>query len=199
MPDWRNLYEFWFGDITIEADYYKKNLRRWFYGDNLAFDRECEQFAPLLENFDIKKFSHWLNTPQGYVTLLILIDQIPRTIHRGRKKAYRFDKLAVALCLAALDKPVESSLNLAERIFLYMPLEHAEDLHLQTLSVQKFKELFEQSPQEVKEFTHLGLLKAMEHNEVIEKYGRFPHRNSILGRVNTASEGEYMRGFDKQF
>ena len=199
MQDWRNLHGFWFGDIKIEADYYKKNLRRWFDSDNPEFARQCRQFASLFENFKIDKYSHWLQTPQGYVTLLVLLDQIPRALYRDRKKAYRFDKISVALSIAAIDKSIESSLNLAERIFLYMPLAHAEDRHLQSLSVQKFKELFEQSPEEIKEYTHLGLTKAVEHCAVIEKFGRFPHRNPILGRVNTTVESEYMKGFEKQF
>lgn len=169
----KELYEFWFEDIEVTPAYYEKQIRRWFWGTNPEFDQVCrESFAPLLEDeFFIPE------DPKEYLTLILLLDQIPRNAFRGTSRAYEFDHFAQKLTLAALGTKFESELSLPERIFLYMPLEHAEDLSLQDLSVEKFFELHRLAPPEIRSWTQLGVDKAIEHRKTIVENGYFPGRS----------------------
>lgn len=167
-----NLHEYWFGDIEITPDYYGRQITRWFWGKDKELDLACkETFAPLLENeFLIPKNS------KDYLSLILLLDQVPRNAFRGGPRAFEFDRFAQELTLAALGTTFESELSLPERIFLYMPLEHAEDLKLQDLAVEKFFELHRLAPPEIRSWTQLGIDKAIEHRKTIQEFGYFPSR-----------------------
>lgn len=171
-----DLYTFWFEDIEISKQYYDKKIPQWFFGKDLVFDERCKDFEELLtresvQNIEIAKLSN-----QDYLSLIILYDQITRNIYRGSKKAYEFDGIARLLCLKALDTPREFELNHIEKLFLYMPLEHSENLEMQKISVLKFEELHASSPLSIKEYTALSLLKAKEHFEAIALHGIFHKR-----------------------
>jgi uncharacterized protein (DUF924 family) len=167
-----NLHEFWFGEIELTPAYYEKYLRRWFWGTDPELDRDCkEKFAPMLEEgFLIPDNS------RDYLSLILLLDQVPRNSFRGSARAFEYDHFAQKLTLAALGTKFESELTLPERIFLYMPLEHAEDPELQELSVEKFYELHRLAPKELKLWTQLGVDKAIDHRKTILQHGRFPKR-----------------------
>ena len=167
-----NLHEFWFGDIEITPEYYERQLKRWFWGNNPELDRVCrEEFAPLLDQeFLIPE------NPRDYLSLILLLDQVPRNAFRGSPRSFEYDHFAQKLSLAALGTKFESELTLPERIFLYMPLEHAEDLKLQELAVEKFFELHRLAPKEIRAWTQLGVDKAIEHQKTIQDFGHFPKR-----------------------
>ncbi|MES2526190.1 MAG: DUF924 family protein [Bdellovibrionota bacterium] len=167
-----NLHQFWFGDIEITPEYYERQLKRWFWGNNPELDRVCrEEFAPLLEKeFLIPE------SPRDYLSLILLLDQVPRNAFRGSFQAFEYDHFAQKLSIAALGTKYESELTLPERIFLYMPLEHAEDLKLQDLAVEKFFELHRLAPKEIRAWTQLGVDKAIEHQKTIQDFGHFPKR-----------------------
>ncbi len=171
MP-WDELHRFWFGRPELTESYYGRQLRRWFFGEDVNFDRECAtRFAPWLgQAFESP------TTPREHLAHILLLDQIPRNAFRGSPRAYVYDTRAQALALEALGTPLERDLSLPERIFLYMPLEHAEDVALQDLSVEKFAHLHRDAPPEIREWTLLGLRKAQEHRETILRHGRFPTR-----------------------
>ena len=196
MTNWQDLYRFWFGNIELTPAYYQKNIHRWFWGDNPELDRVCfETFAPWLD----QTHSSWLISPQSIVSLIVLYDQIPRNAFRGTPRAYEYDQKALELCLKHIDGNVERELNPIEKIFFYMPLEHAEDISHQNLCVEKFATLHHDSKEEVREFTRLGWTKAIDHQEVIAKYKRFPHRNAILGRADREEENSYLENFAGEF
>ncbi len=171
-----NLHQYWFGNIEITPEYYERQLKRWFWGKDTELDRACrEEFAPLLE----KEFLIPENS-RDYLSLILLLDQVPRNAFRGSSRAYDYDHFAQKLSLAALGTKFESELTLPERIFLYMPLEHAEDIKLQELSVEKFFELHRLAPAEIQSWTQLGLDKAIEHLKTIQDVGHFPARSRKL-------------------
>ena len=171
------LHRFWFDEIRIENAYYDKKVPIWFMGADPHFDQDCTQ-----------RFSHYIDeiTPnenflaeldtQEYLALILLFDQIPRNVFRNSKLAYAFDSIAQTLCLDALNSPRETQLSFPERLFLYMPLEHAENLELQNLCVTKFIQLHLESPPTIKKWTQLALEKALEHRATIRKHGCFPLR-----------------------
>lgn len=166
------LHEFWFGDIEITLPYYERQIRRWFWGTDKDLDRACrEEFAPLLEEgFYVP------DDPKEYLSLILLLDQVPRNAFRGSPKAFEYDHFAQKLALNALGTRFESQLSLPERIFLYMPLQHAEDMALQDISVDKFFELHRLAPPEIRSWTQLGVDKAIGHRKIVQESGHFPLR-----------------------
>lgn len=125
---------------------------------------------------------HWRDEPDTLLAAVILLDQFSRNIHRGRAEAFRGDDLAVALTLTAIERGWENRYMPERRVFLYMPLMHAESSGLQALSVDRF--------------TALGLSEnlrfARDHAEVFARFGRFPGRNKALGRLSSAAERVYL-------
>lgn len=171
-----NLHEYWFGDIEITSEYYERQIKRWFWGKDQELDLKCREiFSPLLE----KEFLIPENS-KDYLSLILLLDQVPRNAFRGSSRAFEYDHFAQKLTLAALGTKFEAELSLPERIFLYMPLEHAEDLRLQDLAVEKFFELHRLAPPEIRSWTQLGVDKAIDHRKTIQELGYFPSRARLM-------------------
>ena len=164
------LHHFWFGEIDLSASYYERQLKRWFFNLDPTLDQESQAWVA-------KTFSP-PSTPREVLAQIILLDQLPRNAFRGSKLAYAKDDEARVLCLESLEQGLEAELTLPERIFLYMPLQHSENLEHQDVSVEKFKLLHEEAPAELKSWTALGVQKALEHRVVIMEHGLFPHRAS---------------------
>ena len=188
--DLTRLHFFWFGEIAETADYYQVRVPRWFFGQDAGFDRACQSFTPL--------FSH-INplpgkTPREHLAKILLFDQIPRNSYRESPMAHAFDLTAWHLTLEALDTSLERELTFPEKMFLYMPLEHAEDADLQRLSVAKFDELHRHAPEGIRSWTQLALNKVHEHRETIIRFGRFPQRNKRLGRTSSPEELVFLNG-----
>lgn len=175
--DWHELHRFWFSDIKLTPEYYDRQIRRWFYRSYPKFDWVCQhQFAPWLSK--LKEIPENLS-PKDHLSLILLLDQIPRNSFREDKRAFMFDHLAQKLTLKALGTELEEELSLPERLFLYLPLEHAENLKLQEMSVEKYFELHRLAPKDIQGWTWLGLDKAIDHQKKIRKFGRFPHRDQM--------------------
>jgi uncharacterized protein (DUF924 family) len=126
----------------------------------------------------------WADTPRGRLSLILLLDQFTRNIHRGTAKAFAGDGKAQALVLQGLAAGMDKPLNLSERQFFYMPLVHAEDPALQALSLEKFAEFLREA-QAIASYQK-------QHTEVIERFGRFPTRNAALGRRSTPEEEAFL-------
>lgn len=164
----RDLHQFWFEQIELTLSYYERQIPRWFFRNSPDFDKDCEEF---------------IHTKTSDPLLKILIyDQLPRNLYRGSHKAYARDLEAQEISLTCLDTAYERSLSLPERIFLYMPLQHAENLELQSLSVKKFMDLHAEAPEAIKTWTKLGVDKAVEHWETIRREGHFPQRLRVQKR-----------------
>lgn len=126
--------------------------------------------------------SAWRATPESRLAAIIVLDQFPRNMYRATPLAFATDGLARREARLALSEKADLEVDAAIRCFFYMPFEHSEDLEDQTLSVRLFTELADA------EF----LDYAIRHREVIEKFGRFPHRNAFTGRISTAAEEVYL-------
>lgn len=153
----------------------------WFVKDE-TFDGRCRAFENEHHAAARGELVHWELDAEGALALLILLDQIPRNIFRGSPHAFATDRLAQAVALRAIDKRFDAATESALRFFFYMPLEHAEDPVLQERSVTLF--------------TNLGdaeyLKYAVLHRDIVARFGRFPHRNAILGRKSTPEELEFL-------
>jgi uncharacterized protein (DUF924 family) len=165
----------------------------WFAPDQERDSRLAARFGDLVEACASGQRYRWLDEPEGRLALIISLDQLPRNLFRGTPRAFAHDSYTAALCLAAVHTGQDRELLPIQRAFLYMPLQHMEDLQAQQAGVQLYDQLGAENPQwpifadEVAPFARL-------HHDIIARFGRFPHRNAILGRENTAEEAEYLAG-----
>lgn len=183
-----NILDFWFGPSGTAAEIVGRQRKLWF-GKSAANDQAVtEQFADTLVEATAGQFNHWADTPRGLLALLIVFDQFPHHIHRNQPQAFATDPQALALSLAALKAGEDQLLTPIERVFLYLPLEHAETNEMQDLSVSLYEKLVREAISEERALFEDFLKYARQHRDVVARFGRFPHRNAILGRASTSDE-----------
>ncbi len=185
---------FWFKQHELSAPQIDRRMDIWF-GEDPAFDHEIRQnFSTEVENASEGTLDHWADEPRGRLALILLLDQFRRNIYRGTAKAYEKDRAALRLCVEGAMQRKDRGLTPIQRAFFYMPLQHAESLKVQAKSVKLFGRLAEAVSPTFQE-TFLTIAQFAElHHDIIEQYGRFPHRNAVLGRENTPEENEYLAG-----
>lgn len=167
---------------TVVAFWRDAGMQKWFQGAD-AFDRECdERFRDAHFRAGRRALEHWLDTAEGGLALLILLDQIPRNIFRGSGHAFATDPLARHYAQRMIDAGSDRSFDADLRGFVYLPFEHSEDLADQRHSVALFADV---DNAEYRKY-------AQAHLDVIERFGRFPHRNRALGRTNTPDEQAWL-------
>jgi uncharacterized protein (DUF924 family) len=167
-------------------------LDYWFAGDPAThravwfeqdpdFDAACTHFADALRDAKSGALDHWTATPRGTLALIILLDQFSRNLHRGSSEAFAADAKARHIARAAVAQGLDLQFSPAERLFLYLPFGHSEDLADQDEAVRLFETLDEEQSD-----------WARRHRDVIVRFGRFPHRNAVLGRTSTQEEEAYL-------
>jgi uncharacterized protein (DUF924 family) len=193
------ILSFWFKEHALSAPQIDRRMDIWFGGDP-AFDLEIEkEFASDVEAACAGQLDHWAAEPHGRLALIILIDQFRRNIHRNTAKAFSMDRLALKLCVEGAMEKKDRSLSPIQRVFFYMPLQHAESIKVQKKSVELFNKLAESvSPTYQETFLTVAQFAEL-HHDIIEQFGRFPHRNKLLGRDNTPEEDEYLAGDSPDF
>jgi len=178
--------EFWFG--TPELSDTEAVTSRWFRKDP-AFDAEIRQrFGPLIEQALAGELQDWAWQPGPAVARILLLDQFPRNAFRGSPRAFAGDALALAAAQQMVAQAQDQALPPLRRVFVYLPFEHAESLPMQEESVRLFTRLAQEAP------SLQGYLDyAMRHHEVIQRFGRFPHRNTLLERSSTPEEQAFLQ------
>lgn len=183
---------FWFALSRTDPAAVPERLQRWF-GADPAFDAEIrERFAGLRAQAIAGALSDWELTPRGCLALILLLDQFSRNIHRGEPAAFAEDAVAQRLTLEGMERGHDAILSPMERGFFYMPLQHAEQLHLQEESVRRYRALLDEAGEAWRPYIQGMLDYAVEHRDIIARFGRFPHRNAILGRETTAEEQAFL-------
>jgi uncharacterized protein (DUF924 family) len=187
-----DILHFWFGAFPTPytADASKTDM--WFK-NGAAYDSEI--FINFGVDYDRAingELDHWVDSYRGRLALIILLDQFSRHIHRGTKQAFAQDEKAQALCIDGIGAGDDARCHAVERSFFYLPLEHAEDIEKQALSVRAFTQLVQDVPEQYQKPFESSLSFARSHHYVIEKFGRFPELNEILGRESTAEEVEFI-------
>ncbi len=154
---------------------------KWFNG-GMAFDAECrERFGDAHMAAARREFDGWMQSADGALALLLLLDQIPRNIFRGNGHAFATDGVALQHAQQAIEAGLDTQVELDLRAFMYLPFEHSEDMAMQDRSIELMSPLGKSS---------LGYAHA--HRNVIQRFGRFPHRNAALGRSNTPEEQAWL-------
>lgn len=178
-----SVLEFWF--VAHKDAWWKKSD---------AFDREiATRFGKTLEQAALGALDAWTATPKGRLALVLVLDQFSRNIYRNDSRAFEHDVQALDLTLEALASGEDQALDVVERTFLYMPLMHAENADLQRTSVAAFERALDVAPPQLARHVASGLDAAKKHAEIIERFGRFPHRNAVLDRASTAEEAEFLQ------
>jgi uncharacterized protein (DUF924 family) len=155
--------------------------KAWFV-KNETFDGRCRAFEAEHHAAAQRELAHWEQDAEGALALVLLLDQIPRNIYRASPHAFAADGLAQGVALRAIERGFDAATDSTLRVFFYMPLEHAEDLTLQDRCVTLVEAM---QDAEFKKYASL-------HRDIIARFGRFPHRNAILGRKSTPEELQFL-------
>ncbi|VXB04281.1 DUF924 family protein [Pseudomonas sp. 8O] len=193
MHAWQLLLDWWFGADGNATEVSAARHGLWF-GKRESQDREAEvRFGALVEQALAGELQGWADDPQGWLAQLILLDQLPRMIFRDTPRAFAGDSLARPLLRDGLDRGWDRRLTPIQRVFAYLVFEHAEDLSLQDRAVELFADLLNEAAAAERPLFANFLDFAERHQRVIARFGRFPHRNAILGRASTDEEQAFLR------
>jgi uncharacterized protein (DUF924 family) len=182
----RDLLQFWFSDRAREL---------WFEKD-AVFDADIRaRFGPLVHQAQMGGFEEWRSSPDGTLALLLLLDQFARNIHRGSAKAYLGDARARDIAAEAIARGFDRCYPFPDRVFFYLPFEHCETLANQ----DRYFALMQGCHREFGEVAADYLEASRQHRAIIQRFGRFPHRNAALGRETTEEEAEFLKGPNSSF
>lgn len=172
--------KFWFKEL---------GPTKWFE-KNESIDLEIKKrFLPILDVAKKVELYSWRHTPEGRLAEIIVLDQFSRNIYRNDKRSFEVDNLALSLAQEAIYQKADQELSPDKKAFLYMPFMHSESLAIQGLSLNLYKQKGLENNFEF----------AKRHFEIIERFGRFPHRNSILGRLSTKEELDFLKTPNSSF
>jgi len=167
-------------------------MDRWFTADAVTDAVIRSEFGPLVEKASKGQLDGWAATPEGRLALIIMLDQFRRSIYRGTPKAFSRDPHALKLCVEGAMHGDYKTLNPFQQAFYFMPLQHSESLKIQERSVKIYEGLVTGVSETLKATFATFAQFAELHHDIVESFGRFPHRNKTLGRPNTAEEAEYL-------
>ena len=194
MNEIESVLDFWFGKCAADGALDRAKRKMWFSSEHQYDAVIRKQFGKLHRRAARGELdAEWGATPRGRIVLIVVLDQFSRHIHRGTATAFAQDPAAQRLAAAGVEQGADRALIPAQRAFLYLPFEHSEDLKLQRLSTRSFERLAgEVAPAWRKEYAGFADY-AGHHRDIIERFGRFPHRNRILGRASTPEEVEFLK------
>ncbi len=192
-PEAKAVLDFWLGD-GLERGWCSDNRDDlWFAGGPKLDATIRERFGALVEQALNGELGDWEANMETRLALVLLLDQVPRNIHRGHPRAFAGDLRAQQLVRQALASGLDRDLAKVGRVFLYMPLVHAENLALQDEAVTRFQQLRDSSPPELREKLDRNLQFAQLHRDIVQRFGRFPHRNAALCRESTPEELAFLK------
>jgi uncharacterized protein (DUF924 family) len=200
-----DILEFWFGLRPYTHAAVEQRMRLWF-GDEAAPELQPQtdetirlRFRDLTTDAAAGRLASWESSPRRRLALVLLLDQFPRNLYRGTVRAFSQDRAALSLTLGGMQLGAEAALDPVERIFFYMPLQHAESREVQQESVAAFHRLAIEAPEELKTIFESVRYFAQLHSDVIARFGRFPHRNHTLGRESTVEEDQWLQAEGLRF
>lgn len=188
-----SILSFWIGAAADDPVVAGSKTKLWFMSSPAADNDLQLRFSKLLSEAEQGLLASWQQSTLGGLALVILLDQFSRNIYRGGAAAFSNDDAALKIATNIVTSGQHLSLKPVERVFLHMPFEHSESLEIQSQSVSLFKTLTAEAAQEWRPQLQAFTDHAIEHRKIISRFGRFPHRNKVLGRTNTAEENLYLQ------
>ena len=204
-PSALDLLLFWFGPRPYTAAGVQQHSRIWFGEPNApelipqTDELIRERYGGLVLAAEQGELATWESSPRRRLALILLLDQFSRNIYRGSAQAYAQDLQALSLTVSGMQLGADATLDPVERLFFYMPLMHAESLDVQEESVAAFRRLLQEAPADLRPTFQSHLDYAVSHRDTIERFGRFPGRNQILGRDSTPDELEWLAHEGRDF
>jgi uncharacterized protein (DUF924 family) len=196
---WQPLLEWWFGTFESPNEIAADKGKLWF-GKRDSQDLEAQtRFGDWVEQALAGGLTEWAQRPEGWLALVLLLDQLPRMIFRDTPKSFSGDLRAQALVAQGIAADFDRQLRPIQRVFIYLVFEHCENLAVQNEAVSRYIELVAQQPEAERALFTDYLNYAEKHQQVIARFGRFPHRNAVLGRESTAEEMEFLSGPGSRF
>lgn len=193
METAESILHFWFGGSTDDAEVIREKWDLWWQKNFRVDDEIRKRFeATLLAEHQGERES-WGKSPRGQLARIIVLDQFPRNMYRGTLRAFAFDERARALAREALEQGADMRLRPVERAFVYMPFEHSETREDQITSRRLFTALMDDVSDSQKSLFQNLLDYTLKHKAIIDRFGRFPHRNVLLGRQSTPEEIEFLK------
>lgn len=185
--------DFWFGAPGSAAEVAARQRALWF-AKSVANDQiVAERFAETLVAAGQGELAGWAATPGGRLALIVVLDQFPHHIHRDHGQSFAYDARSLALALEMIQRGEDAQVTPIERVFVYLPLEHAESMAMQDQSVALYENLVHEAAAAERDLFDGFLDYARKHRDVVARFGRFPHRNELLGRPGTAEEIEFLK------
>ena len=194
-----DVIDYWVGEIQHDPSTIKDRSKLW-YGSSSQTDKQIsDRFGKTLTLAEQSILQHWLDSAEGHLALVILLDQFTRNINRGSSDAWRNDAMALDIATSCIDRNDHLSLPYFGRVFLYHPFHHSESVVAQKRAVYLFDELHDGAPPEwqasLKGFAEFS----RGHREIVRRFGRFPHRNKALGRRSSPEEVQYLAKNSKNY
>ena len=190
----KDVLDYWFSDSDLDSPTLDSRMDRWF-GSSEELDKEIgDRFGKLVEQASGDELDAWAEQPEGRLALIILLDQFRRNIYRGTPECFEQDKKALKICIEGTMSGVHKQLSAEQRVFFFMPLQHAESLKIQDKSVSIYNALADSVSDTLRETFATCAQFAELHRDIVAEFGRFPHRNAVLGRANTEAEAAYLSG-----
>ena len=202
MDEALEVRRFWFGKLPLKPDGVQERLAFWFgtaAEEQRVDDLVRSRFGALIERAAAGELAAWADSPRRRLSLILLLDQFPRHVYRGTDRAFATDREALALTLSGMQAAADAALTPVERIFFYIPLQHAELRDAQEESVAAYRRLLNEAPAGLEAMFTSALESAELHRSIVARFGRFPRRNKVLGRADTPEEGAYLRGGAQAF
>jgi uncharacterized protein (DUF924 family) len=175
------IIQFWFGTLDMVAPIEKRDV--WFRSTPEFDGTLIDKYTSVHERAFAGELDHLKATREDCLALIISLDQFPRNIYRGTPRAFAADPKARDVTNYALDNGFDTGLARWPRIFMYLPLEHSEEFADHERGLPLYKQVADEH----------SIKSAQDHHDTIKRFGRFPHRNEVMGRQNTPEEDEYMK------
>ncbi|MBW1760890.1 MAG: DUF924 domain-containing protein [Deltaproteobacteria bacterium] len=188
-----DVLDFWFGELNELGCSSPEHRKRWWTKSD-AFDEAIKShFLGDYEAIVAGERDAWRNSARGALAYIITLDQFSRNMFRGTPEMFAADELAREVCCEGLDAGFDAELSFDERVFFYLPLEHSEEMADHRRCIELFEGLVDGAPEPLEGDAKYYLDFAARHKAIIEQYGRYPHRNQILGRASTPDEAEFLQ------
>ena len=190
---------FWLSD-SLQAPEKALARREWWYRGGTLVDNEIrDRFGSLVRLACKSKLNDWSVTAEGAFALILLLDQFTRNLYRNTSDAYVGDAIALEIVSTAIGRGIDYELHPVQRIWLYHPFHHSEQIGLQDYGIERLEELMNCASDDWREYIRRSIIGWVNHKNIVARFGRFPHRNDTLGRMSTAEEIDFLATSGQSF
>ena len=191
--DIEDIMDYWFGHGSTTKQISERQKALWWSKQDRIDKEITDRFHGMTQQVATGNLKEWEHSPRGLLASILCVDQFPRNMFRNTPVAFAYDHIAIRLANRLLEMAWDQQLRIIERTFAYLPFEHSENMDDQNRSVTLYADLLQSVAGEEREVIQDSYQFALKHQEIIARFGRFPHRNRILGRRSSKSETQFLQ------